>query len=129
MANDAMSINGLSLRLSGSSSPRTHAPMPCPNEGRERMSTVYHPSPTNSTFFTTCCRVAITDSEANCPRCKEEVTPRSHRGRWEVAHGHKAYIGVGYGNNEAFNATRIVSNGARFRDAPALWPKIDRWAP
>jgi hypothetical protein len=46
----------------------------------------------------------------------------------ETDFGHKAYIGVGYGNDEAFDATRIVSNGARFREAPALWPKIDLWA-
>lgn len=51
------------------------------------MSTVYHCSPYNSTFFTTCCSVAICDDQANCPKCNQEVTPRSHRGRWEVAHG------------------------------------------
>lgn len=51
------------------------------------MPTVYHCSPTNSTYFTTCCRVAILANERNCPRCKEEVTPHGDRARWSVAHG------------------------------------------
>jgi hypothetical protein len=49
------------------------------------MPTVYFDSPANSTFFTTCCQVAITDSQANCPSCKKEITPRSHEGRWNTA--------------------------------------------
>lgn len=49
------------------------------------MSTVYFDSRFNSTFFTTCCKVAINDDQANCPQCREEVNPRSHRGRWEKA--------------------------------------------
>ncbi len=49
------------------------------------MSTVYFCSSTNSTFFTTCCHVAICDDESMCPMCKEEILPRSHRGRWDVA--------------------------------------------
>ena len=51
------------------------------------MPTVYHSSPTNSTFFTTCCRVAIGDDEARCPKCKEEIEPKGHRARWERAYG------------------------------------------
>lgn len=51
------------------------------------MPTVYLCSPTNSTMFTTCCDVAISAAEANCPSCKEEITPRSSAGRWEAAYG------------------------------------------
>lgn len=49
------------------------------------MPTVRFSGPNNSTFFTTCCGVAICDDQAMCPVCGEEITPRSHRGRWEVA--------------------------------------------
>ncbi len=49
------------------------------------MSTVYFCSQTNSTHFTTCCDVAICDDQAKCPVCKVDVTPRSSRGRDEVA--------------------------------------------
>lgn len=49
------------------------------------MSTVYFSGPNNSTFFTTCCSLAINDYQTKCPGCKVEVTPLSHRGRWEVA--------------------------------------------
>jgi hypothetical protein len=49
------------------------------------MSTIYFCSAFNSTFFTTCCRVAINDDQSLCPKCKTEITPRSHRGRWEAA--------------------------------------------
>jgi transcription initiation factor IIE alpha subunit len=51
------------------------------------MPSVYLCSPTNSTMFTTCCRVAILNSQANCPRCNSEITPRDARGRWEKAFG------------------------------------------
>ena len=51
------------------------------------MSTVYLSSPTNSTFFTTCCSVAINDDQSQCPKCREVVEPRSHRARWEKAYG------------------------------------------
>lgn len=51
------------------------------------MPTVYLDSPTNSTFFTTCCKVAITDDQAKCPKCREEITPRSHKDRWIFAYG------------------------------------------
>lgn len=36
---------------------------------------VYFSSPTNSTFFTTCCSVAICDDQRKCPKCKEDVYP------------------------------------------------------
>ncbi len=55
------------------------------------MSGVYHCSPTNSTNFTTCCGVAITDPEQRCPRCKEYVYPfyegMTERERDEAAGG------------------------------------------
>lgn len=50
------------------------------------MSTVYFSSATNSTTFTTCCRVAI-DNEANCPKCKKEVLPIGERARFQAAKG------------------------------------------
>ena len=34
---------------------------------------VYLASKTNSTMFTTCCDVAITNSEKQCPKCKKYV--------------------------------------------------------
>jgi len=46
---------------------------------------VFFSSQTNSTFFTTCCRVAICDDQAQCPVCKADVLPRSHEGRWNAA--------------------------------------------
>lgn len=39
------------------------------------MASVYFCSPTNSTFFTTCCDVAICDDQQECPRCKKDVYP------------------------------------------------------
>lgn len=66
------------------------------------MSDVYHCSPTNSTFFTTCCRTAICDHQRQCPRCREFVYPdykddekhgiertehQRHMARWGRAHG------------------------------------------
>lgn len=32
-----------------------------------------NPKGKNSTFFTACCRVAITDGEARCPSCNHKV--------------------------------------------------------
>lgn len=55
---------------------------------------VYLSSPTNSTMFTNCCRVAINDNQARCPACKEEVYPgkdygdhQRHMARWNWAFG------------------------------------------
>lgn len=51
-------------------------------------------SPTNSTIFTNCCHVAISDNQADCPACKEEVYPgrdaTNHQRsmhRWNWAYG------------------------------------------
>jgi len=51
-------------------------------------------SPTNSTIFTNCCRVAINDNQAHCPSCNAEVYPgkdaTSHQrntSRWSWAYG------------------------------------------
>ena len=51
-------------------------------------------SPTNSTMFTKCCRVAICDDQVQCPRCKKEVFPgkdtTNHQratARWSQAYG------------------------------------------
>ena len=51
------------------------------------MPSVYHSSPTNSTFFTTCCNTAIGGEQENCPKCGEEVTPHGRSARWNVAFG------------------------------------------
>lgn len=51
------------------------------------MPTVYLDSPNNSTMFTTCCKVAINDDQEKCPRCREIVTPRTHKERWQHAYG------------------------------------------
>lgn len=56
------------------------------------MSSVFYCSPFNSTFFTTCCRVAICDDQQKCPRCGEDVHPfyagMSDSERREVAGGY-----------------------------------------
>ena len=51
------------------------------------MANVFLCSPTNSTMFTTCCEVAILDSEKDCPRCKEEIEQQGHGERWRYAYG------------------------------------------
>lgn len=51
------------------------------------MATVYFCGPNNSTFFTTCCHVAIVDEQHLCPVCREVVTPFGRIGRWNVAIG------------------------------------------
>lgn len=57
-------------------------------------SLVYLSSKVNSTLFTTCCHVAITDSELQCPSCKRFVYgwDSSNRGRtrWNFAYTRKA---------------------------------------
>lgn len=53
---------------------------------------VFHCSPTNSTFFTTCCEVAICDDQEKCPVCRKDVYPfhegMSDRERKEAAGGY-----------------------------------------
>lgn len=49
------------------------------------MPTVWFSGPNNSTFFTTCCSVAICEYERDCPVCGLAVEPYEHRSRWEVA--------------------------------------------
>jgi len=49
------------------------------------MSTVYHSSSTNSTTFTTCCKIAIGE-EDKCPSCGEEVFPKGRNARFLAAH-------------------------------------------
>ncbi len=53
------------------------------------------PQGMNSTMFTECCRVAICDDQARCPRCKKEVigadTETDHERdmiRWKYATQH-----------------------------------------
>lgn len=49
------------------------------------MPSVYHFNDFNSTDFTTCCRIAITDDQACCPRCGAEINERSARARFMAA--------------------------------------------
>ncbi len=60
------------------------------------MASVYLDSPTNSTFFTTCCSAALTDRQANCPACGVEIRERTEAARWEAAYG-PIRRGGGYG--------------------------------
>lgn len=53
------------------------------------------PYGTNSTMFTTCCKVAICDDQANCPSCGEPVigydantNHERRRIRWKDATSH-----------------------------------------
>jgi len=46
---------------------------------------VHHCSPTNSTYFTNCCKVAICSDQDSCPRCHKKVIPV--KDRWECAFG------------------------------------------
>ena len=39
------------------------------------MAGVFYCSPTNSTFFTACCEVAICDDQQKCPSCRADVYP------------------------------------------------------
>lgn len=39
------------------------------------MSGVFYNSATNSTFFTTCCQLAINNDQQNCPGCRKDVYP------------------------------------------------------
>jgi hypothetical protein len=55
---------------------------------------VHLSSPTNSTIFTNCCRVAINDNQDECPCCKAEVMPgkgatdhQRSMARWNWAYG------------------------------------------
>jgi len=48
------------------------------------MAGVRFSSHTNSTLFTTCCKVAICDDQSKCPVCGEAV-PYSPRERWNMA--------------------------------------------
>ena len=72
------------LGLSGSSA----------HQGEQFMNGVHLSGPTNSTMFTDCCGVAITDNEGRCPLCGEEVFPgdeathfERRTDRWEMAYG------------------------------------------
>lgn len=62
------------------------------------MPTVFLCSPTNSTMFTTCCEVAITDEQIFCPSCRRDVVPHSRNERWDAAYGPIKRRHEGYGN-------------------------------
>jgi hypothetical protein len=62
------------------------------------MATVFLACPTNSTLFTTCCEVAILDSQANCPGCGQKVYPDGRTERWQSAFGPIKNGKRGYGN-------------------------------
>jgi hypothetical protein len=46
---------------------------------------VHYCSQTNSTHFTDCCKTAVLDNQAKCPRCGRLVVPESRRGRHNMA--------------------------------------------
>ena len=56
------------------------------------MAGVFYANQYNSTFFTTCCRVAICDDQQKCPHCKKDVFPfyegMSEQERKEAAGGY-----------------------------------------
>ncbi len=59
------------------------------NEGCPVDIVAIYPQGTNSTMFTQCCEVAITDSESRCPVCKKKVIgadaetdTERHKMRW-----------------------------------------------
>lgn len=63
------------------------------NEGYESKVMPLFPQGTNSTFFTSCCHVAITDGELVCPHCEnkvigwdEETDHKRHKVRWTYAY-------------------------------------------
>ncbi len=72
------------------------------------MSGVFYCSPTNSTFFTTCCETAICDDQQRCPRCKSDVYP-FHEGMTEAE---RAQAADGYYNH---NTRMARSNYARWK--------------
>jgi hypothetical protein len=72
------------------------------------MSSVRYSSATNSTFFTTCCQVAICDYQQKCPRCKTDVLPfydgMSDADRDSAAGGY-------YNHNTRMARTRAAGRG------------------
>ncbi len=46
----------------------------------------------------------------------------------DTGYGHKAYIGVGRGDDEQEDIDYIAGNGSRFHFARLLWPNITNWA-
>lgn len=56
------------------------------------MPSVFYANPFNSTFFTTCCKVAICDNQQKCPHCQKDVYPfcegMSDKERAEAAGGY-----------------------------------------
>lgn len=61
-------------------------------------------NPTNSTFFTTCCEVAICDNERKCPRCRKYVYPYFE----DMTEDEMEEVGGGYYNHRAHMARRSV---------------------
>lgn len=47
---------------------------------------VHLSNPNNSTLFSDCCGIAVTDKESCCPRCGNKVIPESPKERWEKAY-------------------------------------------
>lgn len=68
------------------------------------MAGVYYSSRLNSTFFTTCCHVAICDNQERCPKCAEDVYPFDER----MDARERAEVGGGYHNHN----TRMARMGS-----------------
>jgi hypothetical protein len=50
------------------------------------MPTVMLSNPTNSTMFTSCCSMALTEQQTACPSCGQRIEPTEPRYRWEAAY-------------------------------------------
>lgn len=76
------------------------------------MPSVFYCGPTNSTFFTTCCHVAICDDEQKCPRCKSDVYP-FYEG---MSDQERAQAHGGYHHHN----TRMARSAAARRRSPSI---------
>jgi hypothetical protein len=78
------------------------------------MSHVFYCSPTNSTFFTSCCETAICDHQQKCPRCRNDVYPfyegMSDMAREEAAGGY-------YNHNTRMARSSQAGQNAWYRKA------------
>lgn len=73
------------------------------------MSRVFYCSPTNSTFFTTCCEVAITDDQEKCPVCRKDVYPFHEN----MTPRERAEAGGGYYHHNTRMARSSMARGSR----------------
>lgn len=79
------------------------------------MAGVFYDNPYNSTYFTSCCRVAILDHQQVCPACKKDVYPfyegMSDQERREAAGGY-------YHHNTSMARMSMAGRNASWRRRP-----------